>query len=158
MSEMRLERTECQCGKKIHAKGLCKNCYDKQLKTKDLNYRQRQLDNSRKYAIEHADQIREYGKKRRLLHKDRDRITGFKSMIKRTYGLSIDEYNEIVSKSNNTCYICGRKSYSDRRLHLDHDHKTGKVRGILCARCNWYLATIEKNPGILDKIKLYLDL
>ena len=37
------------------------------------------------------------------------------------------------------------------------DHKTGKVRGILCARCNWYLHTIENGDNILEKIKNYLN-
>jgi hypothetical protein len=142
----------------IHCKGLCKNCYDKQLKNKDPEYRKRQLINSRKYAILHKDRIKTYAIKRRLLHSERDAFNKRVSTLKRKYNLTLEEYNILKDNSNNTCYICGRSPALGKVLHIDHNHITGKIRGLLCAQCNWYLGFIEKDNKILDKIKNYLEL
>ncbi len=49
------------------------------------------------------------------------------------YGISLDQYNEILKKQNNACAICKRdRSNFKNNLAVDHDHKTGEVRGLLC--------------------------
>ncbi len=49
------------------------------------------------------------------------------------YGLTEDSYNELLRAANGCCQICKRKM---KKLHIDHDHETGKVRGLLCMTCN----------------------
>ncbi len=51
------------------------------------------------------------------------------------YGLSKDKYFEMIIKCDNKCMICG-KPPKQKALHIDHSHKTGKVRGLLCFFCN----------------------
>lgn len=47
------------------------------------------------------------------------------------------KYNELFEKQKGCCAICGKhQSELEKTLHVDHDHKTGKVRGLLCQRCN----------------------
>jgi recombination endonuclease VII len=55
-------------------------------------------------------------------------------------GVSDDEYARLLEAQGGGCAICGAKPKT-RRLHVDHDHKTGKVRGLLCHRCNRALPT-----------------
>lgn len=59
--------------------------------------------------------------------------------LQKTYGISTEEYDRILEAQDGKCAICGRKPTGKKRLAVDHDHKTGAVRGLLCAgegRCN----------------------
>ena len=55
--------------------------------------------------------------------------------IEKVYGITIEAYNLLLEWQGGVCYIC-RKPSRVRRLSVDHDHNTGKVRGLLCRRCN----------------------
>ena len=59
------------------------------------------------------------------------------------YGLTVDQLN-VLEAMRNGCHICGRKPLSGKRLYIDHDHKTGRVRGMLCFTCNYRL--LGKGP------------
>lgn len=65
--------------------------------------------------------------------------------------MTVDEYQSLVKSQNYSCAICARK---DCKLNIDHCHKTGKVRGILCSRCNNALYLIENYK---DKALSYLN-
>lgn len=53
-----------------------------------------------------------------------------------TYGITAAEYWAIFEAQGKKCYICGRATGRSKRLSVDHDHKTGQVRGLLCTPCN----------------------
>lgn len=62
--------------------------------------------------------------------------------LKSRYGISLQEYLTLKVKQNYSCAICLRhESTFQKQLAVDHDHKTGKVRGLLCRYCNQYLLT-----------------
>lgn len=69
------------------------------------------------------------------------------------YKLTEAEYASMLEKSGNKCYICG-KPPKNRALHIDHNHKTGKVRGLLCYICNTKL--IGRLGDREDSIQLFL--
>jgi len=69
-------------------------------------------------------------------------------------GVSDDEYARLLEAQGGGCAICGAKPKT-RRLHVDHDHKTGKVRGLLCHRCNRALPTWV-TPAWLYEAHAYL--
>ena len=77
------------------------------------------------------------------------------SMLKKRYGISLKEYNVLFVKQKGVCAICGRGP-GKRSLHVDHDHKTGKVRALLCSYCNTTLGNAEKNIGFMDRLIGYL--
>lgn len=54
---------------------------------------------------------------------------------RKALGLSLDDYEALLKAQGGGCAICGAAPKT-RRLHVDHDHKTGKVRGLLCFKCN----------------------
>lgn len=73
------------------------------------------------------------------------------------YGLTLEKYNEMLTAQNGVCKICSCKD--DSRwgvLSVDHCHSTGKVRGLLCAKCNKGLGQFKDNVELLDKAKSYL--
>lgn len=78
---------------------------------------------------------------------------------KRLYGLSEEEYNKLVLEQENRCKICGR-SFEDIKQHIDHCHSTGKVRGLLCIKCNVTIGqlgdSLEEAEETFNKIKRYL--
>ncbi len=73
-----------------------------------------------------------------------------------TYGLSAKEYIEKITAQNNLCAICGDKK-EGKVLCVDHDHKTGKVRGLLCGNCNIGLGNLKDNIQILQSAIEYLQ-
>ena len=75
----------------------------------------------------------------------------------RKYGLSVFAAREMEKAQGGTCAICADAiSLSDRRSHIDHDHETGKVRGILCAPCNQAIPYFDRMIGNEKKIREYL--
>ena len=73
--------------------------------------------------------------------------------IKRYYGLSPEEYNEIVKHQDGKCAICNLTL----KLSVDHNHTTGKVRGLLCSSCNTVLGHARDSIVILQRAILYLE-
>lgn len=81
-----------------------------------------------------------------------------KSQLKRNYDMTLDEYNTILASQDSRCAICGMLSEeNDRRLAIDHDHKTGRVRGLLCTRCNMGLGYFTDSPKLLREAAAYLE-
>ncbi|AHG23845.1 endonuclease VII [Mycobacterium phage EagleEye] len=71
--------------------------------------------------------------------KKRERSSGaWGARILATYGISPEEYWQIYEFQGGRCYICQRANGKFKRLSVDHDHKTGIVRGLLCTMCNKY--------------------
>jgi hypothetical protein len=75
--------------------------------------------------------------------------------IKRTYGITIDQYNAMLEAQGGGCWICSRPP-KKRRLCVDHNHKTGEIRGLLCHLCNRGLAYYRDNPELFQRAALYL--
>lgn len=75
--------------------------------------------------------------------------------LQKKYGISLKEYRLILRQQNGKCAIC-RHPPKTRALNVDHDHKTGKVRGLLCYRCNKLLIGRHTNPEIFLKAYKYL--
>lgn len=73
----------------------------------------------------------------------------------RVYGISVEEYRELMSR--NKCDICKKKETAKGKvLSIDHSHKNGKVRGVLCSNCNITLGKIHEDTNILESMILYL--
>lgn len=78
-----------------------------------------------------------------------------KALLKR-YGATLDTYAEMLEAQKGVCAICG-KPPTDRRLHLDHDHQTGKLRGLLCMLCNQGLGRFRDDAALLTSAIRYLQ-
>lgn len=75
------------------------------------------------------------------------------------YGISAEDYYKLLEKQEQKCAICGAEigDSNGNRLYVDHDHKTGKVRGLLCANCNFGIGSLKDDVEILKKAILYLE-
>jgi hypothetical protein len=78
--------------------------------------------------------------------------------LKWNYGISSGDYDRLLIEQNYSCWIC--KIHEDdykENLHVDHDHSTGEVRGLLCAACNLLLGKAKDNITILENAIEYLN-
>lgn len=130
----------------------CKFCvkeYREKNKERALIYR-------KKYYQENKEKCAVSSKKYYLAHKKQSakhtRINNLKK-----YGLTLKQYDEIFEKQDGNCIICGLPEIM-RRLSVDHDHKTGKIRALLCERCNLLLGRVESNPELVIKMLEYLEI
>lgn len=77
--------------------------------------------------------------------------------LKTQYNLSIDDYTKMLEKQNFKCYGCKiTVSELGKNLVIDHNHKTGKIRGLLCQHCNLLLGNAKDNIEILQNLIEYL--
>lgn len=75
--------------------------------------------------------------------------------LKKNYGLTVVEYDAMLSAQAGTCAICRRKP-GRRRLHVDHAHSTGQIRGLLCSHCNTALGLLRESTELLTSAISYL--
>lgn len=85
----------------------------------------------------------------------RDKQKASESHRERKYGLSPKQYKKMLKRQKGRCAIC-RGEGTSRGLFVDHCHKTGKVRGLLCYHCNTALGMIHDSPKIAKRIISYL--
>jgi Autographiviridae endonuclease VII len=73
------------------------------------------------------------------------------------YGITSDNYDELLESQNGVCAICGgHPKGKKRRLCIDHDHNTGKIRGLLCNECNVALGAAKDSESVLVRMINYL--
>ena len=120
----------------------CKDCRNK--KQRDYRHenpeRQHEIDRA---AYQRQQQHRiEYARKYRKENPDKTMDTNLKGK----YGITRQDYFEILENQGNKCAICGKEcSKHSRHLALDHNHTTGKVRGIVCDGCNFGIGFLENH-------------
>jgi hypothetical protein len=79
------------------------------------------------------------------------------------YGMTLEEMLAYVDAHNGLCDICGkpdtthRKATWTNKLTFDHDHASGKLRGMLCSRCNIAIGSVNDDPAILRKLADYIE-
>lgn len=143
-----------------YARGACRRCYDKwrmarrpKLNAARLAYMRK---NNRRFYLRARDSRLEQFRARggSTLDARRD------FCLRQRYGISLDDYEQMVRDQLGVCAIClrpPRGKTKGSRLYIDHDHVTGKIRGLLCAGCNTALgqylhcvATLRRAIGYLE--------
>ena len=77
--------------------------------------------------------------------------------LKNNFSISEVEYSVLFDAQKGVCAICFESDQSGRRLAVDHDHKTGAVRGLLCSQCNIGLGNFKDDARRLEKALVYLN-
>ena len=91
---------------------------------------------------------REYRKGRKA--EDRD------AHLRRTFGITSTDYEELLARQGGGCGICGKRP-GKISLHVDHDHETGEIRGLLCVGCNNALGQFHDDPMLLERATDYVS-
>lgn len=123
----------------------CKQCHSRR------RYNKRRMD--LKFAAEDRERSRRFRKEKPEL--SRWYVTN--ATLKKKYGITLEEYNDLLRQQNNLCAICSRKCSTGNKLAVDHCHNTGKIRGLLCQGCNTSLGKMNDDPDLLRKAIDYLE-
>ena len=90
-----------------------------------------------------------------------ERPKGFdarKNHLKKTYGITLEQYNSLLEKQDYCCAVCGKHQDEEKkRLSVDHNHYTGEIRGLLCTMCNYRHVGRHRDSSLLRRIADYLD-
>jgi len=78
--------------------------------------------------------------------------------LKRYYGLAIEDFWALIAKQGGVCAVCGLADWGIKGPCVDHDHITGRIRGILCIRCNTAIGLLRENLAISKAVTNYLEL
>lgn len=119
--------------RKKHYNNICKNC----------DHIECQIYNNN---------CKEERTKKHKVYNDKNRANILKYHLNKKYNISVDQYNQLLEDCKYSCEICGCKE----DLCVDHDHKTQKIRGILCLKCNAGLGQFNDNSELLQKSIYYL--
>ena len=141
-----------KCGETdFYKSGGCKNC----VKARNNKYRAEHPEEARarhkKYHAEHHEEHCARNKKHYAEHREEARAIA----LMRNYGITIEEYDNMFAAQNGICAICG-KPQNGKRLFVDHNHETDKVRGLLCQNCNIALGHMGDDAQLLIKAIDYL--
>jgi hypothetical protein len=101
--------------------------------------------NSNKWAREHPEKKKKIA--REWYHRNKRQAES--SRLKSEYGITIEDYDKMYLKQEGKCAGC--KTFHDV-LCVDHNHKTGKIRGLLCRKCNSALGFVEDNVVTLENL------
>lgn len=82
---------------------------------------------------------------------------GREAHLHRVFGMTSAEYDAMSEAQGGTCAICQAPCHTGRRLAVDHDHQTGRVRGLLCGRCNRGLGLFFDRPDLMRRAADYLS-
>jgi hypothetical protein len=119
--------------------------------------RQREYAQHRRYVEAHREAVCAYQKEYRRSHLEhiRGQQAAYRAAHRederawwreRLYGLSPQAFADLLSAQGGACAICGSKDFGKRGPHVDHDHATGEVRGILCHWCNIAVGCLRDDP------------
>jgi hypothetical protein len=93
-------------------------------------------------------------KKRHLENPDRTKNND----LMRTYGITLEEHTRMFEEQNGVCYLCKKPGDGRwKKLCVDHDHETGKVRKLLCRSCNTALGQVGDSVDLLKSMIEYLS-
>jgi len=128
----------------------------------DPEFRARRAEYQRTYVAANRDKLNEMKRQRyatdpayrakliaATLKNDR------RLQLRRKYGISLEDFDRLLAEQLGACAVCGR--IPNETLCVDHSHRTGKVRGLLCRRCNAGLGCYDDQPGFMGKAAAYLE-
>jgi hypothetical protein len=97
----------------------------------------------------------DYDREQRATHPDKFKDRNRRITL-RKYKLDVAGYDRLLEKQHGVCAICGNGN-KGKTFHVDHDHKTGVVRGLLCSSCNMALGLLKDDPNIVLRMFDYLE-
>jgi hypothetical protein len=122
-----------------------------------FKFKEKETIRKQRYYKNNAESIKEKVAKHNKLNPEKRKLVVKKSFIKCKYGIIYEDYLSMHREQEYRCKICKRHADEFKKgLVVDHNHKTGKVRALLCTNCNSQLHVLE-NKELYDKYMNYLN-
>jgi hypothetical protein len=107
-----------------------------------------------KWFEEHREQTRQAHQRYYETHREQAAAAS----RRRRYGLTPEEFEAMLAAHDGRCALCRTdESRGQGDWHVDHDHVTGQVRGLLCASCNLGIGHLKDDPALLRKAAIYIE-
>jgi hypothetical protein len=110
----------------------------------------------REYGRNHQPELTKI-RREWYIGKRAEQLAKAKAYNLRRYGITLFEYDKMLDEQGGVCKICKEPPSKRFSLSVDHDHETGRVRGLLCGNCNFALGYAKDNPSTLRKMADYLE-
>lgn len=116
-----------------------------------------------RYRRRHPDRARQQVKNACNKHKDHYAAAKFNRWLRNKYGITERDYYTLLAKQKGGCAVCHKtqqcadKTKKRTRLYVDHCHKTGRIRGLLCFKCNVLLGCADDSATVLRQAINYLQ-
>lgn len=135
-----------------------KNPERKSAKRKECYWRNPELqrENSKRWRIKNLKHTQDYQKVYVKKHKARYAHYRWVRCLREMYNITPEDYGSMLSIQNGLCAICLNLPIEGKKLQVDHDHSTSKVRGLLCQHCNMVLGHSRESVEILGLAIQYL--
>lgn len=136
-------RSECK---------LCRSIYDKAIRKGDLDYKVRKAAYNKQWKKDNPEKVKLLQER----YNKRNPFANRAAIIKNKFNMSSEDYENMLLDQKGSCKICKRQSNnkSQKHFHIDHCHETGKIRGLLCNKCNMGLGMFNDN---IELLKIAID-
>lgn len=123
---------------------ICKGDKDKRYIAKDINRLEKRKQRSKEWRNNNPEQSK-------IMIRNATLISRF--------GISLEEYTALLEKQGGVCALCGQleRMKGKKNLSVDHNHKTGKIRALLCHRCNAALGYASDDADLLRRMADYVE-
>jgi len=128
----------------------------------DPDFRARRAESRRAYMATNRERLNAQNRQRYATNPEfRTRSNawnaknGRRRKLMERYGISLEEFDHLLTEQRGACAICGRTF--DRTPCIDHSHRTGKTRGLLCRKCNAGLGFYDDDPAFMGTAVAYLQ-
>lgn len=149
-SDYSKKRRESERHKKYIAKWREEN--KEKISEYNKEWRKKNKDKRKKYIIENKIKIQGYCKTEKYKKRKKDYY------LKRDFDITLEDYNKLFAEQEGKCPICNKhQSELKIMLSVDHNHKTGEIRNLLCSNCNFLLGMANDNIEILKNAIKYLE-
>lgn len=102
-----------------------------------------------------AGRVNDTRRARRSSDGGRSKLRDREGHLRRKYGLTSNIFEALVLAQLGKCAVCGANEGME--LHVDHDHRTNKVRGLLCGKCNKAIGLLNDDPNLMNAAKEFLE-
>lgn len=134
--------------------------------------REKEYEQQKRWRERNADHVREYGRayqkanREKINAKVRERTdyknyyerNGRKCHLKKKYGITVADYDRLFEIQLGKCAICktDNPGQGNKHFHIDHDHLSGKVRGLLCVKCNMGIGSFDDDVMLMHMAAAYV--
>jgi hypothetical protein len=110
----------------------------------------------KRYRAKNQDKYRALHRASYHRNRDANVLYNRRFRLRSAFGLSVAQYEQLLISQGGGCAICAGSNPSGKRLAVDHSHDSGKIRGLLCSRCNTMLGHSREQVSILQQAIAYL--
>ena len=134
-------------GCKDGLRGDCKSCFAERAKARYAEKSDEIKAYVNAWRRDNREHVRAWQRQYNAGRKRENRDTH----LRRTFGITLEDFEVMLAAQGGGCAICGRAAPAGTSLHVDHDHETGVVRGLLCFTCNGALGMFTENEEYLAR-------